>query len=190
MKRSLIASSRNVPKLHAAAILTAAERNYALIEREALAIAFGIQKFHKYLYGRMFTILTDIQPLTDIFDTKKHANSVAASNLHRCLNFLASCQHKIVYRKGGLIGNADELSWLPLPRRSTNETVNYFCTIPDMPITAKEVAKETDKNDKLRRIREMTWHGGPKALDKALGSYFIRRMIFPWKSTVFFGTAA
>lgn len=44
-----------------------------------------------------------------------------------------------------------------------------------MPLTAKEVAKETDKDDELRMIREMTWQGWPKAVDKALEPYFVRR---------------
>lgn len=123
----------------------------------------------------MFTVLTDHQPLTYIFDPKKRANSVGAARLHRWSNLLASYQYKIEYRKGGSIGNADRLSRLPLSRRTTDETVNYFSPIPDMPLTAKEVAKETDKDDELRMIREMTWQGWPKAVDKALEPYFIRR---------------
>lgn len=80
---SYVVNGEDRPVAHASQTLNAAERNYAHIEREALAIMFGIQKFHKYLYGRQFTIVTDHQPLTYIFDPKKHASSVAAARIHR-----------------------------------------------------------------------------------------------------------
>ena len=47
--------------------LTPCERRYANIERELLAIVWGTQKFHTYVYGRRVIVETDHKPLESIF---------------------------------------------------------------------------------------------------------------------------
>ena len=51
------------PVAYASQSLSKAEKNYFHLEKEGLAVIFGMKHFHQYLYGRHFTILTDHQPL-------------------------------------------------------------------------------------------------------------------------------
>ena len=41
-------------------------KNYAQIDKEALALVFTVQKFHTYLYERKFVLVTDHKPLVTL----------------------------------------------------------------------------------------------------------------------------
>jgi len=59
------------PIAYASRRITGPEQNYAYVECEALAIIFGVCRFHQYLYGRSFTLVTDHKPLCKILGEKE-----------------------------------------------------------------------------------------------------------------------
>ena len=54
------------PVAYASRSLTNAEKNYAIIEKELLAVLFCCEKFHQYIYGNKTFIESDHKPLVSI----------------------------------------------------------------------------------------------------------------------------
>ncbi|VDD84421.1 unnamed protein product [Mesocestoides corti] len=55
------------------------------MEEEALALVFVVRWFHKLIYGRRFTLLTDHKPLLSIFESKTGIPAHSANRLQRIL---------------------------------------------------------------------------------------------------------
>ena len=106
------------PVAFASRSLQNSERNYAQLEKEALALVFGIKKFHQYLYGRKFTLVTDHKPLLAILGPKKEIPSLTAARLQRWAILLSAYNYTLEFKPTALHGNADGLSRLPLPSTS------------------------------------------------------------------------
>ena len=70
------------PIVYASRTLTGAEKNLQ-IEKEALAIIFGLKKCHQYLYTCKFVLFIDHKPLTMILGPKTGIPVLATSHLQR-----------------------------------------------------------------------------------------------------------
>ncbi len=53
---------------YASRLCNETERRYSQIDKEALALVWGIEKFHLYLYGKDFVVCSDNKPVEQIFN--------------------------------------------------------------------------------------------------------------------------
>ena len=127
------------PVEYASKSLTPTEQRYACIERELLSIVFGMQRFHTYLYGRDFNVITDHRPLLMI--TNKPIAS-APPRLQRMLIKLHGYNFTMTHRPGSQNQLADGLSRLPSPDNVT--------TI-DLDLRVDLVRFSTERLDQVRR---------------------------------------
>jgi len=64
------------------------EQNYSQIDREALALVFVLDKFHIYIYGCKFTLITDNRPLTRIFYHQAKLPPMSSKTFALCIIFI------------------------------------------------------------------------------------------------------
>ena len=115
---SHVSKEGECPIAFASRTLTKAERNYGQIENETLALVYGIKKFHKYIYGRRFTLVTDHKPLLSILGPTSEVPPIAAARMQRWGIFLSAYQYDVECKRSKDHSNADGLSRLPLPQQS------------------------------------------------------------------------
>lgn len=166
------------PIAFASRMLTKTEQNYSQIEKEALGLVFGVMKFHEYLYGRKFLLLTDHKPLLKILGPKTGVPTLAAARMQRWALILAAYTYEIQYKRSEQHSNADALSRLPV-KPSVNVASNpvyRVAYLEDLPVTAREIAKETDKDPVLKVVKQLVLTGWPKHIqDETLKPYFQRK---------------
>ena len=170
---------------HASKTLTPSERNYSQIEREALALIYGVKKFHQYLWGREFTLLTDHKPLTTIFGKKKGIPPTTASRLQRWALLLMGYSFEIQYKSTKVFGNADGLSRLPVGPdicfdRQNHGKVNVtellqMEKLEELPVTASDLATETTKDPVLKQVKHFSLKGWPDQVTQEALQPYLRR---------------
>jgi hypothetical protein len=84
--------------IHAASkVLKSNEKNWHIIEKEALTISWGLQKLDYYLIGRSFTLYTDHKPLLSIFD---YPSNISNQKLLQCVLSVSEFTFCMKYLEG------------------------------------------------------------------------------------------
>ena len=166
------------PIAYASRTLSSSERNYAQIEREALSIVYGVKKFHQFLYGRKFTLVTDHQPLLTLLGPKATIPTMAAARMQRLAIVLSAYDYQIEYRRSEKHSNCDALSQLlheDSMIRCESEIYSVSAIDEDFPITAKDIGKTTVLDPFLSRVLDFVMTGWPEKCDEEeLKPYHIR----------------
>ncbi|XP_054287546.1 uncharacterized protein K02A2.6-like [Macrosteles quadrilineatus] len=149
------------PIAFASRALSKCEVKYSQIEKEALAIIFAVKKFHNFLYGRKFTLVTDHRPLTFLLGPTKGIPTLAAARIQRWALTLAAYDYNIRYKRGEEISNADALSRLPCETSEEEGEISFFSASYRLPITSKEIATATKFDPVLSKVLDFTSNGWP-----------------------------
>ena len=167
-------TQRNKPIAFASKTLTHTQANYSNIEREALALVHGIQRFHTYLYGKRFTALTDHKPLESIW---RKPLTRAPPRLQRLFLQLQGYDMDLQYKPGPDMVLSDTLSRLPSSKNHgtipLDERVDGII-LDDLDLEVKPITllnftpdrlstirKETSEDPELRLLMQMIIDGWP-----------------------------
>ena len=169
------------PISYASRSLTGTERKYAQVEKEAAAVSYGVSRFHHFIYGRHFTLVTDNRALSRILSPSKGLPSLAAARLQRYALQLATYSYGVELRKSEQMHVADSLSRLSMPcsdeeEREINKEgvatsyIMYMDGIQPL-ITAERVARETRRDPVLGRVLNYVRHGWPDKTEEEMRAY-------------------
>ena len=152
------------PIAFASRSLSAAEKIYSQLDKEGLAIVFGVKKFHDYLFGRRFTIRSDHKPLQHLFSENKPISTQASSRIQRWALKLSAYECSIMYKPGKDHENADSLSHLPLDEAPSNEStpadlVLLLTTLKSGPVTPRDIRRWTDHDPLMSRVKQSILQG-------------------------------
>lgn len=167
------------PIAYASRTLSPAEKKYSQIEKEALGLVYGVKKFHQYLWGRQFNLVTDHRPLLTLFGEHKGLPTMAAARIQRWAIVLSAYNYHIVYRQSEKHGNADGLSRVPLSetKDAGTETISAYVDalicehLEGVPLTAKQIAKVTRTDTELSKLQRFIMEGWPKEIPEELKAY-------------------
>ncbi|PAA72660.1 hypothetical protein BOX15_Mlig029664g1 [Macrostomum lignano] len=136
--------------LYMSKTLSDAETKYSQIEREGLALVWCIQRCHRFLYGRRFTLITDHRPLTYIFAPDKQLPTRVSARLQRWAIMLAAYDYVIQYRPSKLM-LSDALSRL-VPAKPNAQTASIGLLEADNPgvIQLDRIAHATREDPEFR----------------------------------------
>ena len=168
------------PIAFASRSLSPTEKNYAQLDKEGLAIVFGVKKFHHYLLGRHFTIQSDHKPLQHLFGKLRSVPPMASARIQCWALTLAAYHYDINYKSGKTNANADVLSRLPLSEQAgevpvPEELVLLMEGLQNSPVKADQIKMWTSHDPTLSTVKKFVLQGWLDTKDPNIQPYYHRK---------------
>ena len=165
---------------YASRSLSKAERNYPQLEKEALACIFGVKRFHSYLFGHHFHLITDHKPLLALLNEHRSTSPQASARIRRWSLFLSSYEYSLSFRDTQSHSNADALSRLPLPIAPEEEdpppeVILLMKHLAESPVTSRDICRGTQQDPVLSSVLRNVRQGWSNSPDSALSPFYSRR---------------
>ena len=109
-----IVNGEEQPIYFASKKLSSAEKNYSQLDKEGLALVYGVKKLEYYLLGRHFVAKTDHKPLLGLFGKDKSIPVNANARIQRWALLLSQFSFDLFFKAGKDNQVADALSRLPV----------------------------------------------------------------------------
>ena len=158
--------------------MTPAETRYAQIEKELLALVFGLERNHQYTYGHKIKLWTDHKPLITIVNKPL---VTAPKRLQRLLIRLFQYDVEVCYKPGKEMYLADTLSraYIECNEQSVTEketeSINMMDYLPVSQSTQSEVERASSEDTELQAVKYYIQKGWPEhkhELKKPAHAYF------------------
>ena len=153
------------PVAYTSRALSAAECNYTQIEKELLAVVFGMEHFDHFTYGREIRVESDHKPLQAIMGKPLMD---APRRLQRMLLRLQRYKISLTFKLGKDMLVADTLSRAPVPsQQGTTLAQKEFKTVcaiqdaTDVDPILQEVREETKSDNTLEQVMQFIASGWP-----------------------------
>ena len=162
------------PIAFASKAMTETEQRYANIERELLAVVYGCERFHTYVFGKKFIVETDHKPLEQI-QKKSLANT--PPRLQRMMLRLQHYDLEIIYKPGKEMALPDMLSRIK-PSTADLKAIDLEQSIYAVQFSSErleQLKQETQKDPELVALKEVIikgWPDQPSKLPKSLRQHW------------------
>lgn len=175
---------------YASKTLTAAEAKYSQTQREALAIVWGVERYHFYLLGQPFTVFGDHKAHDFIFNGKYRDSARAINRAEGWALRLTpyDFKHKFIRGEDNIADSFSRLATIETEERAYEEIApgekhgeiasirmvldsNILANLPAL--TSAEVDDATEKDEDLQQVIKAVQTGNWKQISKPIRTNYL-----------------